>query len=96
MKAGNLSAKCALKSQEIPSGSVLVNGLLLLVCIVVIFLLLGHQLNKHLLWLPLLMLITLSLGLGLGIVLGTINVFIRDVEQVVTILLAIGWVSDVT
>ena len=66
-------------------GSVLVNGFLLLLCILVIFFLLGHQVTIHLVWLPALILATVAFGLGLGLILGVLNVFIRDIGQAVPI-----------
>lgn len=75
----------------IVTGSALINNLLLLVCILFIFLLLGHQLTVHLLWLPLLISITVALGLGIGLTLGVLNVFIRDIGQAVPILLQFGF-----
>ena len=75
----------------IVSGFALINNLLLLVCILIIFMLLGHNPSIELIWLPFLFLVTLGLGLGLGLMLGILNVFIRDVGQIVPILLQFGF-----
>lgn len=75
----------------IAAGSAVLNSLILLTCILVIFVLMGHQLTVHIVWLPLLILITVGMGLGLGLILGVMNVFIRDVGQAVPILLQFGF-----
>lgn len=71
----------------IVSGSALVNNLLLFLAIAGIFAILGHTPSPQILWTPLLFLVNLSFALGLGIALGVFNVFVRDVEQVVVVLL---------
>jgi len=71
----------------IVSGSALVNSLLLFVAILAIFALLGHYPGWHILWLPVLIVLNVMLGVGLGLLLGVFNVFIRDVGQVVPIVL---------
>lgn len=71
----------------IVTGSVLVNNILLLFSIIGIFLVLNHYPGVNVLWLPLLFAVTIILGLGIGLILGVINVFIRDVGQVVSIVL---------
>ena len=71
----------------IVSGSALVNNLLLFVAILAVFALLGHQPGWHTLWLPVLIVLNVMSGAGLGLVLGVFNVFIRDVGQVIPIVL---------
>jgi len=71
----------------IVSGSALINSLLLFVAILAIFALLGHYPGWHILWLPVLIVLNVMLGVGLGLLLGVFNVFIRDVGQVVPIVL---------
>lgn len=71
----------------IVSGSALVNNLLLFIAILAIFALLGHHPGWHILWLPMLIVLNVMLGAGLGLVLGVFNVFIRDIGQVVPIVL---------
>jgi lipopolysaccharide transport system permease protein len=71
----------------IVSGSALVNSLLLFVAILAIFALLGHYPGWQILWLPVLIVLNVMLGAGLGLVLGVFNVFIRDVGQVIPIVL---------
>ena len=43
--------------------------------------------NVHYLWLPVLMAMTIGLAAGIGLFLGTLNVFARDIGQVVSVLL---------
>ncbi len=87
---GNLIKKMSFPKITLPliaTGSVLVNNILMFVAILVVFGLLGHFPSEHIFWLPLLMIVTLSLALGLGLMLGVINVFVRDVGQIVPIIL---------
>jgi len=87
---GNLMKKMVFPRICLPlivSGSVLFNSLLLLISISIIFCALGNIPNQTYLWLPLLLFITLAFGLSIGLILGVFNVFIRDIEQIVPIIL---------
>ncbi len=87
---GNLLKKMMFPRICLPlivSGSALVNSLLLFVAILAIFALLGHHPGWQILWLPMLIVLNVMLGVGLGLLLGVFNVFIRDVGQVVPIVL---------
>lgn len=87
---GNLMKKMAFPKVCLPlivTGSTLVNNVLLLFSIIGIFALLGHYPGIDALWLPLLFAITIAMGLGIGLILGVLNVFIRDVGQVVPVVL---------
>lgn len=76
--------------------SALVNNLLLFSAILVIFGVLGHAPGTALIWLPALMLINIALALGLGLTLGVLNVFTRDIGQVVPVILQfIYWFTPV-
>ncbi len=91
---GNLLKKLAFPRICLPmivTGSAVVNNLLLLGSILAIFAIMGFIPGYNAIWLPLLMVITLMLGLGLGLILGTLNVFIRDIGQIVPIVLQLGW-----
>jgi lipopolysaccharide transport system permease protein len=68
-------------------GSALVNNLLLFLAILLIFGILGHVPGTALVALPVLIAITIALGLGLGLALGVLNVFIRDIGQVVPVVM---------
>jgi lipopolysaccharide transport system permease protein len=87
---GNLLKKMMFPRICLPlivSGSALANSLLLFVAILAVFALLGQPLSWHILWLPVLIVLNVMLGAVLGLVLGVFNVFIRDVGQVVPIVL---------
>lgn len=97
--SGNLMKKMAFPRVCLPiiiGGSSLVNNLLLLVTTVGVFLLIGHPPTLAMLWLPLLIGINLAFGLGLGLILGVLNVFVRDVAQVMTVVLQLMfWLTPV-
>ena len=91
---GNLLKKLVFPRICLPmivTGSAIVNNLLLLGAILLILAILGFVPGYNVVWLPLLMTITLILSLGVGLILGTLNVFIRDIGQVVPIVLQLGW-----
>lgn len=87
---GNLLKKLCFPKIALPlivTGSALVNNLLLFVAILLIFALLGHFPGSALVWLPVLMLVNIALALGLGLILGVLNVFMRDVGQVLPVIM---------
>ncbi len=73
----------------ITSGVALVNGALLFVATLLVMAAFGRYPGIGALWVFPLMAVTLILGLGVGLILGTLNVFIRDIGQVVPIILQI-------
>jgi lipopolysaccharide transport system permease protein len=80
----------------IAAGSALLNNLLLFVAVGLVFAVLGHLPLPGVLWVPLLMGLTLALALAIGLLLGVANVFVRDVGQVVPILLQFGfWLAPI-
>lgn len=80
----------------IVSGFCLTNNILLLVSMIGIFLLLGHKFSLVMVWVVPLIGFTLAVSLGLGIMLGVLNVFVRDVGQVVPIVLQIWfWLTPI-
>ena len=80
----------------IVAGSALLNHILLLVCTVAIFLILGQGLSVVILWLPLVIIINLAFALGLGLFLGIMNVFIRDIGQAFPIILQFWfWLTQI-
>ncbi|MBA2656794.1 MAG: ABC transporter permease [Tatlockia sp.] len=91
IEQSNLIKKMSFPRITLPSiviGSCLLNNLLLLFCMLVIFVCLGHMPNAAmLLALPLLILVTVAFAVGIGLILGTLNVFIRDLTQIVPIAL---------
>lgn len=91
---GNLLKKIVFPRISLPliaTGSSLLNNLLLFIAIIVVFGLLGHLPGLQIAWVPFLMLVTLGLGLGIGLILGILNIFIRDIGQVVPVLLQLGF-----
>ena len=68
-------------------GTTLISNILLFLAILVVFGLLGHAPTTQILWLPMLTTLVLALSIGLGLLLGVMNVFIRDIGQVTPILL---------
>ena len=96
---GNLMKKIAFPRICLPLinlGTALVNHLSLLLAILVLFTILGHPPTVDWLWLPVPMFFLAALGLGLGLVLGILNVFLRDIGQLVPILLQFGfWLTPI-
>lgn len=68
-------------------GTASVNNLALMIVVLLILPILGFYPSWNLLWLPVLMLLTIALATGFGLFLGTLNVFLRDVGQVIPIVL---------
>jgi lipopolysaccharide transport system permease protein len=78
------------------TGSAAVNNALLFLAMIVIFSALEHFPGSALIWLPVLMLVNVSLALGLGLMLGVLNVFVRDVGQIVPVILQfVFWVTPI-
>ncbi|SEP89452.1 lipopolysaccharide transport system permease protein [Ectothiorhodospira magna] len=99
VEQGNVLKKVVFPRITLPIivlGVALIDNLVLLLAILIIFGLLGHWPGGQILWLPLLLLLNMALALGLGLILGTLNVFIRDVGQVVPIALQFGfWLTPI-
>ncbi|WP_136516118.1 ABC transporter permease [Geomonas edaphica] len=87
---GNLLKKLVFPKICLPLivfGSALLNNFLLFMTMTVLFALLGHVPSTTVFWVPVLALLTAALAFGIGLILGVINVFIRDVGQAVPIIL---------
>jgi lipopolysaccharide transport system permease protein len=87
---GNLMKKMLFPKISLPliaSGYCLVNNILLFVAIIGIFAMLGHYPSWQLLWLPLITAVVVILALGIGLIVGVINVFVRDLGQLIPIIL---------
>lgn len=87
---GNILKKLAFPKIALPLivvGSAVVNNLLLFTAILGIFALLGHAPGLALLWLPVLMMVAIAFSVGLGLGLGVLNVFLRDIGQVVPVVM---------
>lgn len=97
--SGNIMKKLAFPKIALPMvvvGSAVVNNVLLFSAILLIFGALGHVPGLTLLLLPLVMAVTIALALGLGLALGVLNVFMRDIGQVVPVVLQfIYWFTPI-
>lgn len=92
IEQGNLMKKMRFPRIALPVivlGSCLLNNLLLFVAVLVVFAALGQMPSFEMLWLIPLTLAVTALALGLGLVLGVLNVFVRDIGQVVPIILQV-------
>ncbi|WP_286927979.1 ABC transporter permease [Pseudomonas sp. UBA7721] len=92
IEQGNLMKKMRFPRIALPVivvGSCLLNNLLLFIAAMIIFALLGHAPNAHMLWLLPLTLVVVAFAVGLGLVLGVLNVFLRDIGQVVPIIMQV-------
>jgi lipopolysaccharide transport system permease protein len=90
IEQGNLMKKMRFPRITLPTivvGSSLLNNILLFIAMLGVFALLGHQFSAAMLWLIPLTLIVIELALGIGLILGVMNVFLRDVGQVIPIIL---------
>lgn len=77
-------------------GSAMVNNVALLLAAFLILPILGFTPDPAWLWLPMLLLITAALAAGIGLLLGTLNVFSRDVGQVTAVVLQFWfWVTPI-
>lgn len=92
IEQGNLMKKMNFPRITLPSiviGSCLLNYILLFIAMLAIFALLGHQFSFVMLWLLPLTITLVALALGIGLTLGILNVFLRDLGQVVPIILQV-------
>lgn len=77
-------------------GSALLTHVLLLAAILVIFLFFGHAPALALLALPVAAFVAAALAFGLGLLLGILNVYARDVGQVMTVVMQLWfWMTPI-
>lgn len=99
IESGNLMKKMRFPRITLPAivvGSSLINNMLLLAAMLGIFALLGHDFSLAMLWLVPLTLILVAFALGIGLILGIINVFVRDIGQGVPIILQMWfWLTPI-
>lgn len=89
---GNLMKKMRFPRITLPMivvGSSLLNNALLLMAVLIVFMLLGQFPTMQMLWLIPLSAMVVALGVGVGLVLGILNVFVRDIGQIVPIILQV-------
>jgi len=87
---GNLMKKVSFPKVTLPVivvGSSLINNIFLFFAVIVVFIILGHTPEVNMVWIIPLTIVTMILALGLGLILGILNVFIRDIGQIVPIVL---------
>lgn len=92
IEQGNLMKKMRFPRITLPAivvGSSLLNNLLLLAAVLVVFALLGQTPSLWMFWLAPLTLAVVALAVGIGLILGVLNVFVRDIGQVVPIVLQV-------
>jgi lipopolysaccharide transport system permease protein len=96
---GNILKKLVFPRIALPLiivGSTLVNNSLLLIAILSIFGLYGHAPGMALIWLPALLVVNIALALGLGLILSVLNVFVRDVGQIIPVVLQfLFWLTPI-
>ena len=77
-------------------GGAAITHLFLLAAVIIVFAFFNHWPTHHWLALPLGFGVAIGLGLGLGLLLGTFNVFSRDVLQVMTVILNLWfWLTPI-
>lgn len=92
IEQGNLMKKMRFPRITLPIvvvGSSLVNNIIFFGAILVSFVVLGQQFSMVMLLLIPLTLVVVCLAAGIGLILGVMNVFIRDIGQVTPIILGI-------
>lgn len=96
---GNALKKISFPRMALPIiavGAAVLNNLIFFVLVIAAYFLVGYHPGWSLLWFPVLLVLTSGLATGLGLVLGVLNVFMRDVGQMVAILLQFGfWLTPV-
>ena len=94
IEQGNLMKKIHFPKITLPAvvvGSNLANNLLLFIAMGCIFIALGHHFTLAMLWLAPLVIILAIFALGIGLILGVMNVFLRDIGHIVPIVLQVGF-----
>ena len=92
IESGDLMKKVNFPRITLPGilvGSSLLNNLLLFIAMAGIYLLLGHGFGVQILWLVPLTMMVVALGVGIGLIAGVLNVFLRDIGQIMPIALQI-------
>jgi len=94
-----LIQKMALPKVLIPTivaGQVLVQGMLMFLTISVVIFVIGHPISLSWIWFPVIIFFTVLLAVSLGLILGTMNVFMRDIGQLIPVILQLGfWLTPI-
>ncbi len=91
---GNLMKKVMFPKVVLPAvvvGTSVFDNFMLFLAVLGVFAFLGHLPTWEVLWLPVIIATTVILGIGFGLILGVLNVFVRDISQVVPIVLQIAF-----
>lgn len=75
----------------IVTGSALVNNVFLFAAILFVVMVLGFIPGPNIIWIPILTVINLALAIGIGLIMGTLNVFMRDIGQAITVVLQLAF-----
>ena len=92
IEQGNLMKKMQFPKITLPAivvGLNLVNNMLLFTAMVGIFVVLGHGFTFAMIWLVPLTLALAAFALGVGLILGIMNVFVRDIGQAIPIIMQV-------
>ncbi|MGL3606266.1 ABC transporter permease [Rhizobium sp. G187] len=77
-------------------GGAIINHLLLLLAIAIIFIFFGHYPGRAWIYVPVGIVLISALAFGLGVFLGILNVFARDVGQIMTVILQLWfWLTPI-
>jgi len=99
IEQGNLMKKMSFPRITLPAivvGSNLLNNSLLFIAMLGIFAMLGHQFSVAMFWLIPLTLIVVVFALGIGLILGVMNVFLRDIGQLIPIIMQmLFWLTPI-
>lgn len=91
---GNLMKKMQFPRITLPIiaiGSSLLNYSLLFLSIIFIYIIIQHTISIKILWILPITIVLVFLSVGIGLILGILNVFIRDIGQIVPIFLQLGF-----
>lgn len=99
VEKANLMKKMQFPRMTLPlvvMGSSLFNHLMLFLAIIFIFMLFGYFSMNIFVWLPLLTLANTLLAMGVGLILGVLNVFMRDLTHIVPIMMQLWfWATPI-
>lgn len=89
---GNLIKKIFFPRITLPSivaGTCVLNNMFLFAAMLCIFTLLGHHISLNILWLIPLTITVVIFAMGIGLILGVMNVFVRDIGQILPIIMQV-------